>query len=406
MDDYFASDPIRDLDFSTRSVRSGSDRTSFGEHGEAMFLTSSFVFRNAAEAAARFGNQEPGYVYSRFTNPTVRQFERRLASLEEGEACIATASGMSAIMTTALALLKAGDHMVCASAVFGSTYQLFGMLSRFGVRCSFVPLSDLAAWEAAIEPATRLFYVETPSNPLTELADLAGLALISKPRGIHLVVDNCFCTPALQKPLLHGADIVIHSATKYIDGQGRVLGGAIVGQRSFLHDQVLPLMRTTGPSLSAFNAWVLLKGLETLQIRMDQQSANAFEVAQYLVQHRAVARVYYPGLTSHPQHELAKAQQGGFGAVVSFELRGEDDSMLRQRAWSIIDATRLISITGNLGDTKSTITHPASTTHGRLSPQARLDAGIGEGLIRLAVGLESARDICTDLARGLDGMGQ
>jgi O-succinylhomoserine sulfhydrylase len=404
MDDYFAIDPIRDLDFSTRSVRSGTDRTNVGEHGEAMFLTSSFVFRNAAEAAARFGNQDPGYVYSRFTNPTVRQFERRLASLEEGEACMATASGMSAIMTTVLALMKAGDHMVCASAVFGSTYQLFSMLSRFGLQCSFVSLSDLSAWEAAIRPETRLFYVETPSNPLTELADLAGLAALSKSRGISLVVDNCFCTPALQKPLLHGADIVIHSATKYIDGQGRVLGGAIVGQRAFIHDQVLPLMRTTGPSLSAFNAWVLLKGLETLQIRMDQQSANAFEVANYLNQHPAVTRVHYPGLITHPQHQLAKTQQSRFGAVVSFELRGEDDQSLRSRAWSVIDATRVISITGNLGDTKTTITHPASTTHGRLSPQARLDAGIGEGLIRLAIGLESPRDLCTDLARGLDGV--
>jgi len=402
MDDYFALDPIQDLDFSTRAVRSGTDRTNIGEHGEAMFLTSSFVFKSAAEAAARFGNQDPGYVYSRFTNPTVRQFERRLASLEQGEACMATASGMSAIMTTVLALMKAGDHMVCASAVFGSTYQLFSMLSRFGLQCSFVPLSDLKAWEAAIKPETKLFYVETPSNPLTELADLAGLASLTKSRAISLVVDNCFCTPALQKPLLHGADIVIHSATKYIDGQGRVLGGAIIGSRSFIHDQVLPLMRTTGPSLSAFNAWVLLKGLETLQIRMEQQSANAMETAQWLAAHPSVSRVYYPGLSSHPQHELAKAQQGRFGAVVSFELRGDDDESLRRHAWSVIDATEVISITGNLGDTKTTITHPASTTHGRLSPQARLDAGIGEGLIRLAVGLESPRDLCAVLARGLD----
>lgn len=401
MDDYFAADPLQDLDFSTRAIRSGIERSSFGEHSEAMFLTSSFVFKNAAEAAARFANQEPGYVYARFTNPTVRLFERRLASLEGGEACIATASGMSAIMTATMALLKAGDHLVCASAVFGSTYQLFSMLSRFGITCTFVPLTELSAWEAAVRPETRMFYVETPSNPLTEIADLQGLARIAKRCGISLVVDNCFCTPALQKPLALGADLIIHSATKYIDGQGRVLGGAIVGPRDFLRDQVLPLMRTTGPSLSAFNAWVLLKGLETLALRMEQQSAHAQALAQWLSEQSQVARVYYPGLTNHPQHELARAQQSRFGAVVSFEVHGKDDQELRQRAWQVIDQTRLISITGNLGDTKTTITHPASTTHGRLTAQARFEAGIGEGLIRLAVGLESPRDLCADLKRGL-----
>jgi len=401
MDDYFAADPLQDLDFSTRAVRSGIERTSFGEHAEAMFLTSSFVFRNAAEAAARFSHQDPGYVYARFTNPTVRLFERRLASLEQGQACIATASGMSAIMTTTLALLKAGDHMVCAGAVFGATYQLFSMLSRFGIESTFVPLTDLAAWRAAVRPETRMFYVETPSNPLTEIADLHGLSGLARHHGIRLVVDNCFCTPALQKPLLQGADLVIHSATKYIDGQGRILGGAIVGQRDFLDEQILPLMRTTGPTLSAFNAWVLLKGLETLQLRMEQQSANALAIAHWLDAHPGVARVYYPGLESHPQHQLASTQQSRFGAVISFEVNGTNEQELRKNAWSVIDETRVISITGNLGDTKTTITHPASTTHGRLSAQARSEAGIGEGLIRLAVGLESPRDVCADLQRGL-----
>nr|NDG61349.1 O-succinylhomoserine sulfhydrylase [Betaproteobacteria bacterium] len=371
MDDYFAPDPLNDLDFSTRAVRAGTDRTAFGEHGEAMFLTSSFVFDNAAQAAARFGNQDPGYVYSRFTNPTVRQFERRLASLEQGEACIATASGMAAIMTTAMALLKAGDHLVCASAVFGATYQLFNMLERFGISCSYVPLTDLQAWEQAIRPQTRMFYIETPSNPLTEIADLQALAALARSHSISLVVDNCFCTPALQLPLAHGADIVIHSATKYIDGQGRILGGAIVGRRALIHDQILPLMRMTGPTLSAFNAWVLIKGMETLSLRMEQQSEHALTIAHWLQAHPGVARVFYPGLKSHPQHALASAQQRRFGAIVAFEVCGKDDQALREHAWSVIDHCKVISITGNLGDTKSTITHPATTTHGRLTPQAR-----------------------------------
>jgi len=401
MNDYFAPDPLEDLDFSTRAVRSGADRSAFGEHSEALFLTSSFVFRTAAEAAARFGNLAPGYVYSRFSNPTVRQFERRLASLERAQACLATASGMSAILIASMALLKAGDHVVCANGVFGATHQLFGMLTRFGVRCTFVDLCDVQAWKAAITPETRMFYLETPSNPLNGIADLEALSCLAHAHSATLVVDNCFCTPALQQPLLLGADVVIHSATKYIDGQGRVLGGAILGSRSFIEEEVLPLVRCTGPTLSAFNAWVLLKGLDTLQLRMHAQSAHAMEVAHWLEAHPAVGRVYYPGLASHPQHALAQRQQSRFGAVVAFDAIGEHPDQQREHAWSVIDQTRLVSITGNLGDTKTTITHPASTTHGRLSQQAREAAGVGEGLIRLAVGLESPRDLCADLERGL-----
>jgi len=401
VDDYFAPDPLEDLHFATRAVRAGSDRSAFGEHSEALYLTSSFVFRNAAEAAARFGNQTPGYVYSRFSNPTVRQFERRLASLERAEACLATASGMSAILTAAMALLKAGDHVVCAKGIFGATHQLFTMLSRYEVHCSFVSLTDERAWANAVTPATRMFYLETPSNPLNEVANLEALSNLARARGVTLVVDNCFCTPALQQPLLHGADVVIHSATKYIDGQGRILGGAILGQRSFIEGTVLPLLRCTGPALSAFNAWVLLKGLETMRLRMCAQSANALDVALWLDAHPAVCRVHYPGLSSHPQRSVIERQQASGGAIVSFEVGGNDPGDQRARAWSVIDQTRLISITGNLGDTKTTITHPASTTHGRLSPQARAEAGIGEGLIRLAVGLESPDDLRNDLDRGL-----
>jgi len=401
MDDYFAPDPLEDLHFATRAVRAGNDRSAFGEHSEALYLTSSFVFRNAAEAAARFGNQTPGYVYSRFSNPTVRQFERRLASLEQAEACIATASGMSAILSTAMALLKAGDHVVCANSVFGATHQLFTMLSRYEVHCSFVNLTDERAWASAVTPATRMFYLETPSNPLNEIANLEALSGLARARGITLVVDNCFCSPALQQPLLHGADVVIHSATKYIDGQGRILGGAILGKRAFIEGMVLPLLRCTGPTLSAFNAWVLLKGLETLRVRMHAQSANALDLALWLDSHPAVHRVYYPGLASHPQRELTVRQQASGGAIVSFEVGGNDPEDQRARAWSVIDQTKLISITGNLGDTKTTITHPASTTHGRLTAQAREAAGIGEGLIRLAVGLEFPEDLRHDLDRGL-----
>lgn len=380
----------------TLAVRAGQERSQFGEHGEALYLTSSFVFENAAQAARRFSGEEAGNVYSRFSNPTVSAFEQRLAALEGAEACVATASGMSAIMALVLAHLKQGDHIVTANSLFGATVQLFNnILSRCGITVSYVPLNDPAAWEAAITPQTRLFFLETPSNPLTELADIAALSAIAKAHDILLAVDNCFCTPILQRPLALGADLVVHSATKYIDGQGRVLGGAVCGPKH-LTDEVFKYLRTAGPTLSAFNAWVLLKGLETLQLRMHAQSAAALELAQWLQAHPKVARVHYPGLPSHPQHALAQRQQASGGAVVSFEVRGA-----REEAWTVVDQCRLLSITANLGDTKTTITHPASTTHGRISAEARAVAGISEGLLRVAVGLEAVADLQADLDRGL-----
>lgn len=383
----------RALDFDTLAVRAGIERSQFNEHSEAMYLTSSFVFENAAQAAARFSGEEAGNVYARFTNPTVTMLQRRLAALEGGEACVATASGMAAILSTVMALLKSGDHVVASQGLFGSTQQLFGnVFSRFGIETTFVPASDIAAYDAAVRPNTRLFFVETPSNPLTELVDVAAVAEVAHRHGALLAVDNCFCTPALQQPLALGADLVIHSATKYLDGQGRVLGGAVVGS-SALVEEVFRFLRTAGPCLSPFNAWVILKGLETLRLRMEAQSANALALAQWLEAQPRVERVYYPGLASHPQHALAMRQQGSGGAIVSFDVVGG-----REAAWRLIDATRLISITGNLGDTKTTITHPASTTHGRISAEARAASGIGEGLIRLAVGLESVADLQADLA--------
>jgi len=389
MDDTF--------DLATLAVRAGQIRTHLHEHSEAMFLTSSFVFDNAAQAAARFtGKEEGGYIYSRFTNPTVSMFQDRLAALERAEMCIATASGMSAILATAMSLLKSGDHVVCSNAVFGSTVTLFsGILGRFGVETTFVAGTDVEAWSRAVRPGTRMFFLETPSNPQTEVADIAAISAIAKRVGALLVVDNCFCTPALQRPLEMGADLVIHSATKYLDGQGRVLGGAVLGAKSLL-DNVFGFMRTAGPTLSAFNAWVLLKGLETLELRMFAQSERALELARWLEAHRAVARVHYPWLESHPQHALARRQQRAGGAVVSFELKGG-----REAAWRLIDATKLVSITANLGDTKTTITHPATTTHGRISAEARAAAGIAEGMVRVAVGLESVADLKADLGRGL-----
>ncbi|WP_085316439.1 O-succinylhomoserine sulfhydrylase [Derxia lacustris] len=388
----------------TIGVRAGTARTGFGEHAEAMFLTSSYVFGSAAEAADRFSGRVEGNVYSRFTNPTVAMFEQRLAALEGAEAALATASGMSAILTCCMGVLKAGDHLVASTGLFGSTNQLFSnILGRFGISTTYVSPSDPAAWQAALRPETRLFYVETPSNPMMELADIAALAAVSKAAGVLLVVDNCFCTPALQQPLALGADVVIHSATKYIDGQGRVLGGAIVGSKAFIKDQMLPFLRTAGPTLSPFNAWVLLKGLETLSIRMERQSANALAVARWLEAQPQVARVIYPGLESHPQFALAQRQQRLGGAVLSFELKGATPEEQRANAWRVIDSTRLVSITANLGDTRTTITHPATTTHGRVSPEVRAAAGITEGLIRFAVGLEHPDDLCRDLARGLAG---
>lgn len=394
-------DDFEGLDFETRAVRAGIARSQFGEHSEALYLTSSFVFGSAAQAAARFSGEEPGLVYSRFSNPTLGTFQDRLASLEGAPACLATASGMSAILSVVLGLVKGGEHIVSSAGVFGATAQLFNHFARYGVQTSFVPLTDPAAWEQAIRPETRLFYLETPSNPLTEIADLGALSEIAHRHGIVLVVDNCFSTPALQRPLEQGADVVVHSATKYIDGQGRVLGGAVLGSESLIRDAILPVLRTCGPTLSAFNAWVLLKGLETLSLRMTQQSANALEVARWLEAHPAVARVHYPGLESHPQYALARRQQKSGGAIVAFEVHGADDDSARAAAWRVIDGCQVLSITGNLGDVKTTITHPASTTHQRIGPAARKAAGIGEGLIRLAVGLESPADVCADLARGL-----
>ena len=380
----------------TLAVHAGIKRSQFNEHSEALFLTSSYVFDSAAQAAARFIGAEPGNIYSRFTNPTVTMFEERLAALEGAEQCVATASGMSAILACCMGLLKCGDHIVASRSIFGSTVNLFGTIfKRFGVDTTFVSATDVNEWEAAVRPSTRLFFLETPSNPLTEISDIAGIAAVAKQHGVLLAVDNCFCTPVLQRPLELGADIVIHSATKYLDGQGRVLGGAVLGSKKVM-EPIYQFLRTAGPTMSAFNAWVFLKGLETLKIRMDAHSANALSVARWLETQANVARVYYPGLPSHPQHQLAMKQQKTGGGIVSFEVKGG-----REEAWRLIDSTRMISITANLGDTKTTLTHPATTTHARITQEARDAAGITEGLLRIAVGLEAVSDIQTDLARGL-----
>jgi O-succinylhomoserine sulfhydrylase len=382
---------------STLGVRAGQRRTGFQEHSEALFLTSSYVFENAAQAAAGFAGTGDGFVYSRYTNPTVTMMQDRLAALEGAQACVATASGMSAILATAMVLLKAGDHIVSSNAIFGATVQLFSvLLPKFGVETTFVPPTRIDEWQRAVRPNTRLLFLESPSNPLGEVADINAIAGVARNAGATLAVDNCLCTPALQRPLALGADLVIHSATKYLDGQGRVLGGAIAGAKGPVLDGLVGFLRTAGPTISPFNAWVILKGMETLEIRMHAQSERALAVAQWLERHPRVARVYYPGLSSHPQHALAKRQQRAGGAIVSFDVKGGKDA-----AWKVIDATKLISITGNLGDVKTTITHPASTTHGRLTPEARAAAGIGDGLIRLAVGLEGVEDLKADLARGL-----
>jgi O-succinylhomoserine sulfhydrylase len=381
----------------TLAVRAGHERTGEQEHGEPIFTTSSFVYESAAEAARKFSGEEPGNIYSRFTNPTVRIFEQRLAALEGAERCVATSSGMAAILATALALLEAGDEIVASRALFGSTVSLFNKyLGKLGIVTRYVESSDLAAWEAAITPRTKLLFAETPSNPLSELVDIAALAEIAHRHAALLAIDNCFLTPALQRPLELGADLVIHSATKYLDGQGRAIGGAVVGRDKEL-EEVLGVVRTCGPCMSPFNAWIFLKGLETLGIRMRAHCENALALAEWLQAHPAVERVHYSGLESHPQHALAKRQQRGFGAVLGVEIKGG-----RKGAWSVIDATRVMSITGNLGDVKSTITHPATTTHGRLNDEQKAAAGITEGLIRIAVGLEDIDDLKGDLARGLD----
>ena len=380
----------------TLAVRAGTQRSQFQEHSEAMYLTSSFVFGSAAEAAARFSGAEAGPIYARFTNPSVSMFEERLAAMEGAERCVAFASGMAAILATVMGLMKAGEHVVASRSIFGSTVQLFqNILGRFGVETTFVSPTDPAEWRAAVKPNTRLFFVESPSNPLTEVSDIRALADIAHQVGAWLAVDNCFCSPVLQRPLQLGADIVIHSATKYLDGQGRVLGGAVLGSKALM-EGVYTFLRTAGPTLSAFNAWVLLKGLETLSLRMQAHSAHALELAIWLEAHPKVARVLYPGLPSHPQHELAMRQQVTGGGIVAFELAGG-----KEAAWKVIDATQVMSITANLGDTRTTITHPASTTHSRMTLEQRAAAGIGDGLIRIAVGLEHPSDLKADLERGL-----
>ena len=384
-------------EFETLAIRAGHERTNENEHSEALFPTSSFVFKNAAEAAARFGGTEPGNIYARFTNPTVRYFQERLAALEGAESCVATASGMSAILAVMLGLLKTGDHVVCSSSVFGTTTVLLQTyIAKFGIEVSFAKLSDLDAWQAALKPNTRLLFAETPANPLTELVDIAALADIAHRNHSLLVIDNCFCTPALQQPLSLGADIVVHSATKYLDGQGRTLGGAVLGNKDLVGKDVYGVLRSGGVTMSPFNAWVFLKGLETLKIRMQAHCANAQMLAEWLTQQPAVKQVFYPGLASHPQHALAKRQQSGFGGFVSFEVKGGQEA-----AWKVIDSTQMLSITANLGDVKSTITHPATTTHGRLTPEQKAQAGVSDGLVRVSVGLENIQDIQRDLLRGL-----
>jgi len=381
----------------TLAIRTGHTRSFEGEHSEPIFLTSSFVYENAAEAAAKFSGAEPGNIYSRFTNPTVAMFETRLAALEGGERAVATSSGMAAIMAVAMSFLKAGDHVICSRAVFGSTVSLFEKyVAKFNVAVTFVDLTDLTAWQDAIRPETRLLFVESPSNPLAEVADIQVLSDLAHANDALLAIDNSFCTPILQRPLQFGADLVIYSATKYLDGQGRALGGAVVGSHKLL-EEVFGYVRTTGPSMSPFNAWVFLKGLETLRLRMKAHSESAQKIAEWLVAHPKVEKVYFAGLADHVGHELAAKQQTGFGGIVSFEVKGE-----REGAWKVIDHTQFISITGNLGDAKSTITHPATTTHGKLSPEAKAAAGIREGLIRLSVGLEDVDDIIRDLSHGLD----
>ena len=395
---------FREYAFQTRAVRAGQVRTPEGEHNEPIFMTSSYVFDTARQAAARFAHEEPGNVYSRFTNPTVRTFEDRLASLEGGERCIATASGMSAILTTCLALLKSGDHIVASRNLFGATVSLFSnILGRFDIETTFVslvdPSTDAEHWRRAIRKNTRMLFLETPANPLTEIADIPSMATLAQTHNSLLVVDNCMCTPALQQPLSLGADIVIHSGTKYLDGQGRCLGGAVVTRDPAVADEIYGVLRTAGPCMSPFNAWLIAKGLETLHLRMQAHCAGAFELARWLERKPQVNRVHYPGLESHPHHEIAARQQSEFGGILAFEVAGG-----REAAWAVIDAAQLISVTANFGDVKSTITHPATTTHGRLTPEQRVEAGIGEGLVRLAVGLEDLEDIKQDLQRGLEAI--
>ncbi|MBT3411788.1 MAG: O-succinylhomoserine sulfhydrylase [Halieaceae bacterium] len=400
MTDQFDDDALAGVQLDTLAIRAGISRTHEGEHAEPIFATSSFVFGSAEEAAARFGGEESGNVYSRYTNPTVRTFEQRIAALEGGEAAVGTASGMAAILATAMALLKSGDHVVCSRDVFGTTTNLFSKyLVKFGVEVDFVPLLDAVAWQSAIRPETVMLFMETPSNPLCEVADLEAMSALARANDCLLVVDNCFCTPALQRPLSLGADIVVHSATKYLDGQGRCVGGAVVGSAKHM-TEVENFLRTCGPTMSAFNAWVFLKGLETLRLRMDAHSKAALELAQWLSEQSAVEKVYYSGLESHPGHRLAKKQQRGFGGVLSFQVKGG-----QEQAWRVIDGTQIMSLTANLGDTKTTIVHPATTTHGRLTDEQRSQAGIERNLIRVSLGLEDIEDLKSDLQRGFAALG-
>ncbi len=398
------------LHIDTLAVRAAVDKSQFGENSEALYLTSSFVQPDAATAARRFANEEEGYIYSRFTNPTVTSMEQRLAAMEGTEACIGTSSGMAAILLMCMGLLKSGDHVICSQSVFGSTIKLIaGEFGKFGVESTFVSQTDVAQWQAAVKPNTKLLFAETPTNPLTEVCDVRALADIAHAAGALLAVDNCFCSPALSRPVEMGADLIIHSGTKYLDGQGRVIAGAICGPKKLIDDKFVPVMRSAGMTLSAFNAWIVLKGLETLSIRMQAQSANALALATWLEVQPQVARVHYPGLASHPQHALAMRQQtingqGGGGAVLSFDIKSTDVQDARRKSFHVIDCTQVMSITANLGDTKTTITHPATTSHGRLTEAQRQAAGIGQGLIRVAVGLEFIDDLKADLQRGLDSL--
>jgi O-succinylhomoserine sulfhydrylase len=389
----------------TQAIRSGTQRSEFGEHSEALFLTSSYVFKSAEEAALRFKGEQPGHVYSRFTNPTVEMVQTRLAQLEGVESCLMTSSGMSAIFLATMGLLSAGDHLVASRGIFGSTQQFFGTwLPRWNISTTFVEGTNHESWKTAFTPNTKLVFIETPSNPLTDIYDIQAIADLAHAHGALLVVDNCFCSPALQQPARFGADIIVHSATKYLDGQGRVLGGAVAGKKDLIMDKLFPFLRTVGPSLSPFNAWVILKGLETLSLRLHKQSENALKVAQWLEKHPNVERVYYPGLTSHAGYALAQRQQKASGALVSFEVKNKPEATLHAAAWSVINHTRLISITANLGDTRSTITHPATTTHGRVSEEDRAKAGIRANLLRMSVGLEHPDDLIADLAHGLNAL--
>jgi O-succinylhomoserine sulfhydrylase len=395
-----------DLHGDTLAVRAAVDKSQYGENSEALYLTSSFVQPDAETAARRFAGEEEGYTYSRFTNPTVTSMEQRLAALEGTEACIGTASGMAAITLLCMGVLKSGDHVICSQSVFGSTIRLLvGEFGKFGVQCTFVSQTDVAQWRAALQPNTRLLFAETPTNPLTDVCDIQALADVAHGAGALLAVDNCFCSPALQQPTKYGADVIIHSGTKYLDGQGRVIAGALCSTKKLVDEKFMPVMRSAGLTLSPFNAWVVLKGMETLSIRMKAQSDSAMALATWLEAQPQVTRVYYPGLVSHPQHELAMRQQSGMGgAVVSFDVKSADPVQARKNAFHVIDSTLVCSITANLGDTKTTITHPASTSHGRITEAQRQAAGIGQGLIRMAVGLENIEDLKTDLARGLVGL--